>query len=271
MKNNVLVITGMHRSGTSLITQWLYKCGLHVGDDFYGVDIGNAEGHFEDIEFLAAHRAVLMKMGISGDGWTYAPIGCAGTDDLRPLVEKKQAAHAQWGWKDPRTCLFLATYRDLLPDAKYLVILRDYKSVVSSLISRHYKRTSFKYLVKGGIPEFIWKYFKKNRRKKKLLQEYAEHYLKIWILYNQEIQRHLLLQPAGTYLVVDHTKVRDTNQHVFAHMTKAWGFELQYFNFADVYKEKLLSEVWDIAAYVKNKELLRIAENLQSALLLHTT
>lgn len=269
MKNNVLVITGMHRSGTSLISQWLYKCGLHIGDDFYGADIGNADGHFEDIDFLSAHMQALMEMGISSDGWTYKPIGCPGKVLLGKLVARKQQ-RSQWGWKDPRTCLFLGTYRELLPAAKYIVILRDYQSVVSSLISRQYKRTAFKYAVKGGIPEWIWKYFKQKHRRKKLLHQYAEHYLKIWILYNQEIQRHLLLQPKGTYLVVDHTKLGQQHQQVFDHLTQEWGFDLSYFNFADVYKEKLLSEVLDISPYIKNKDLLKAAEDIQAALLLHT-
>jgi len=38
--NRVLVIIGMHRSMTSLLTQWLDKCGLQVGDDLHGAGIG---------------------------------------------------------------------------------------------------------------------------------------------------------------------------------------------------------------------------------------
>jgi len=45
-KIKFLVILGMHRSGTSLITQWLKNCGLSVGDSLHGADVGNAEGHF---------------------------------------------------------------------------------------------------------------------------------------------------------------------------------------------------------------------------------
>ncbi|HJT73097.1 MAG TPA: hypothetical protein VJ720_03740, partial [Chitinophaga sp.] len=59
MNNKVLVITGMHRSGTSLITQWLYRCGLHVGDNFMGAGIGNEDGHFEDLDFYNWHRNIL--------------------------------------------------------------------------------------------------------------------------------------------------------------------------------------------------------------------
>ena len=36
MANDILVIAGMHRSGTSLITHWLHDCGLQVGERLVG-------------------------------------------------------------------------------------------------------------------------------------------------------------------------------------------------------------------------------------------
>lgn len=273
MDNNVLVITGMHRSGTSLITQWLHKCGLHLGEQFLGAGIGNTDGHFEDLDFVDAHRRILLELFGSGDGTIDTPvcdISAAQQAMLQTLVQQKQQAQPQWGWKDPRTCLFLRTYRELLPHAKYLVILRDYRSVVSSLVSRHHKKTDLKYAAKGGIHQFIWKYFRRDLRKKQLLQEYSEAYLKTWILYNREIQQHLLIQPAGTYLVVDQTRLLATSQAIFDHLTKEWQLDLSYHDFAKVYKEKLLSDVWDVAAYVKDKSLLEEAEALQAKLLLHS-
>ncbi|OMP75609.1 sulfotransferase [[Flexibacter] sp. ATCC 35208] len=273
MNNNVLVITGMHRSGTSLITQWLHKCGLHLGEQFLGAGIGNTDGHFEDLDFVTAHQQILLALFDSGDGTIDTPIcdiSAAQQQSLHTLVQKKQQAQRQWGWKDPRTCLFLRTYREFLPNAKYLVILRDYRSVVSSLVSRHHKKTDLKYAAKGGIRQFIWKYFKRDLRKKKLLQAYSEAYLKTWILYNKEIHQHLLLQPEGTYLVVDQTRLSATNQEIFDHLTKEWQLDLNYHDFAKVYKEKLLSEVWDVATYVKDKSLLAEAEALQAKLLLHS-
>ncbi|WP_343672593.1 hypothetical protein [Chitinophaga sp.] len=272
MNNKVLVITGMHRSGTSLITHWLYKCGLHLGEQFLGAGIGNTDGHFEDLDFVEAHRHILLDLFGSGDGTIDTPICSISEeqlDSLRTLVQKKQQAQPQWSWKDPRTCLFLRTYRELLPGAKYLVILRDYRSVVSSLISRHHKSTALKYAAIGGIRQLIWKYYRSDIRKKKLLQQYSESYLKTWILYNREIQQHLLIQPAGTCLVVDQSRLSATSQEVFDHLTSQWQLDLTYHDFAKVYKEKLLSEVWDVATYVKDKRLLEEATALQAKLLLH--
>jgi len=53
MATNTLIIAGMHRSGTSLISQWLNRCGLNLGENMIGASSGNVEGHFEDIDFIA--------------------------------------------------------------------------------------------------------------------------------------------------------------------------------------------------------------------------
>lgn len=272
MKKKVVVITGMHRSGTSLVTQWLHKCGLHVGDQFLGAGIGNTEGHFEDVDFVEAHRGILRNLTGNDEGLLNLENLCIlpGQEKvLHDLVGRKQSAQAQWGWKDPRTCLFLDAYRVILPEAKYLVILRDYRSVVSSLLSRRFKKSEHKYAVKGGLPLLIWKYFKKTSRKKKLLHQLSDKYLKAWITYNQRILQHLLQQPAGTCLVIDHTCLSKTNQGIYDYITREWQLDLNYYDFSKVYKENLLSDVWNISAYVKDKSLLEKAEELQATLLLH--
>ena len=270
MNNKVLVITGMHRSGTSLITQWLNKCGLHVGEQFVGAGIGNTDGHFEDLDFFSCHRHILRDLALPDDGMFHAPVRNLSEEqrqELENLVQQKEQAREQWGWKDPRTCLFLNAYKELLPDAYYIVILRDYNEVVSSLISRMYNRTVHKYATRGGLPAFIWEHFKKKGRKRKLLKRYSQHFLRVWITYNREILRHLEDLPQGRALVVDHTTLADNNMQVFNHLTRQWHFNLDYFNFGQVYKKQLLSNVMDITPYVRDKPLLSEARELQLSLL----
>ena len=82
--SKVLVIAGMHRSGTSLITQWLNRCGLFVGNKLAGPEIGNTDGLFEDEQFQQLHKQFLKKRN-------YSPIGFI-TTSLSPLdvSEKKE-------------------------------------------------------------------------------------------------------------------------------------------------------------------------------------
>src|SRR5204863_4091746 len=153
----VVIITGMHRSGTSLITHWLHECGLHVGNELLGADTGNDNGHFEDLDFLNSHKALLKSRRLSDNGFTTSPLKpltCEEKDKLRDIISYKNNFNRQWGWKDPRTCLFLDVYRELIPDAFYFVVLRDFQSVTSSLIYRMYKQRAAKYASKKGIAAF---------------------------------------------------------------------------------------------------------------------
>src|SRR3569833_408228 len=148
MSSRTLIIAGMHRSGTSLITNWLHHCGLQVGETLLGPDIGNKEGHFEDEEFLKMHEEILVGNGLAPSGLVHdkqLQIYEYQLEKLKAIIGIKEKRFDQWGWKEPRTCLFLDTYRELLPDAKYLIIIRDYESVVNSLLKRAYDDTDKSY------------------------------------------------------------------------------------------------------------------------------
>ena len=51
----------MHRSGTSLTSNWLHQCGLFLGENLIGPDIGNKFGHFENEDFLHLHVQTLRQ------------------------------------------------------------------------------------------------------------------------------------------------------------------------------------------------------------------
>ncbi|RPJ03085.1 MAG: hypothetical protein EHM39_00260, partial [Chloroflexi bacterium] len=108
MASKVLIIAGMHRSGTSLLANWLSRCGLHVGDDLLQLNTDNPAGHCEDVAFLELHKAILADNGLDylvGDDRLL--VVC---DEFRARAEEiilSRQSRAQWGWKEPRTVLFL--------------------------------------------------------------------------------------------------------------------------------------------------------------------
>lgn len=134
-----LLVTGMHRSGTSLLTSILAAAGVHVGDQLMGAAESNAHGHFEDLEFYALHQRVLAANGLSREGFTcQAPIDvpAAARAEAMALVGRRRAAGRLWGWKDPRSTLFLDLWADLLPEARYVFAFRPVWEVVDSLFRR---------------------------------------------------------------------------------------------------------------------------------------
>ena len=165
-----------------------------------------------------------------------------------------------------RTCLFLDTYHNLLPDAFYFVVLRDYQSVISSLVHRMYKQKETKYAGQKGIGGFLWKHFIKKNKMEVLRKKYTQRFLKIWINYNQAILQHINRLPDEQYLVADYTVLIDNDKLVFEQLARHHGFSLHYFDFSAIYKPGQLNDPFAVEPYVKDKSLLIKAVYIQESL-----
>ncbi|HSV40791.1 MAG TPA: sulfotransferase [Nocardioidaceae bacterium] len=134
-----LIIAGFHRSGTSLLTQLLHSAGLFVGDRLLDAKPSNPYGHFEDRDVLRIHRQILRR---HGDNWLtpdtpYAfHIGADHWEEMRKFVADRDQKHSNWGFKDPRVCLFMGPWKYLMPDAKVVIVYRDPGECVRSLEAR---------------------------------------------------------------------------------------------------------------------------------------
>ena len=135
---SVIVMTGMHRSGTSLTASLLQNAGVDLGDRLMGIDTGNPKGHFEDLDFVEFHQNVLQSQGISVAGWTERDFIEVQQQYLAPArnLIAARGEKAIWGWKDPRTTLFLNFWSELLSQAKYIFVYRSPWEVVDSLFRR---------------------------------------------------------------------------------------------------------------------------------------
>ena len=138
IKQSILVVTGMHRSGTSLTASLLQSAGLDIGQNLVGPANGNVKGFFENQDFLEFHEMVLRSQEINDVGWTLQEQ----IDVEEQYVEKakeiiyESSRSPIWGWKDPRTTLFLDFWLGLLPNANFLLIYRSPWEVVDSLYRR---------------------------------------------------------------------------------------------------------------------------------------
>jgi len=162
MQSKVLAIAGMHRSGTSLTASVLQSAGVYLGDRLVGVDVGNDKGHFEDRDFVEFHKQVLRSQSLDVDGLTFQDqmhVADRYFKIAQDLIEQK-SVHSLWGWKDPRTTLFLDLWLQLLPDAIFILVYRSPWEVVDSLYRR-------------GTDEII--------------AAYPEKAVELWMHYNQKI------------------------------------------------------------------------------------
>ncbi|MGD1902107.1 MAG: glycosyltransferase [Geitlerinemataceae cyanobacterium] len=144
--SQILVLTGMHRSGTSLMASLLQAMGVHVGDRLLAGDRTNAPGYFEDEDFLEFQRRVLTGCCDPDDGgwpdwgWTESEsldrrqFENYTTEARQLLAARARQGLSTWGWKDPRTSLMLDFWDGLLPEARYVLVYREPWDVVDSCV-----------------------------------------------------------------------------------------------------------------------------------------
>ena len=268
MLERVLIITGMHRSGTSLITNWLHHCGLQVGEKLLGAATGNTEGHFEDTEFLKIHEEILADNGLSITGLIFDQqlvLSEYELEKIKAVLTIKARRYTQWGWKEPRTCLFLDTYRKLLPEAKYLVIVRNFGDVVSSLLNRAWAEIDDQYMRRSLFTRLKWQYIKKPFKKKSFYRRYAGFYLQVWIDYNQHILAALEKTKSENFMVISYTMLQIEDKRIFLHLEQKWGFALQYVPFNSIYKQNLISTKPAIEHLISDMSIINKAHQLETA------
>jgi glycosyltransferase involved in cell wall biosynthesis len=134
-----LIVTGMHRSGTSLVAQVLGRAGLYLGDALLGPRPDNPDGLFEDRDLVAFHDGLLAHEGLDWRrvrGTRALTVPKEARDAALDLLAKKFRGQPVWGFKDPRAVLFVDFWRDVVPAAKWVLVAREPSQVAWSLLRR---------------------------------------------------------------------------------------------------------------------------------------
>ncbi len=146
LKNNNsknLVISGFHRSATSVIANYLEDSGLNLGTDLMPGGISNAKGHFEDWPAVKLHDEQLTN---SNSSWQFHD-ECTLTakpDFLIDYISQRSQNTSYWGVKDPRACLFLNEWEQSLGDkGTFLFVARHWSSCIESLLHRHSRELAY--------------------------------------------------------------------------------------------------------------------------------
>ena len=132
-----VIVLGMHRSGTSLLTGSLEAAGLSLGEVNNEAPF-NRKGNKENESIRELNDALLER---NGAAWNRPPNGQAqwsGADEewSRSLISPYLAAKRPWGFKDPRTVWTVEGWLRLLPHARPVGVFRHPSLVVQSLAAR---------------------------------------------------------------------------------------------------------------------------------------
>jgi len=153
-KKEVVVIIGTGRSGTSLLVQLLLEMGMYNQENFNNSSEEEPLGLFEDLEIVDLHKSMLSAVGV------HAMTPHVGREFT--VTEKKQfkekiknilserilnAGDKLWGFKDPRTTLFLPIWLEVFNEMgikpRFLLAQRNPVSVISSMMKQNENGQSF--------------------------------------------------------------------------------------------------------------------------------
>ena len=144
----VVVILGMHRSGTSVVTRMVNLMGAELGDNLMRPAKDNNDfGFWEHQLVVDLNDKIFEIFGMSWDSIDALPSGWQSDISLKPLhkeaikiISDEFAGQKLWAFKDPRLCRLMPFWKPVLEnfgaEIRYLLCLRNPSEVCSSLQKR---------------------------------------------------------------------------------------------------------------------------------------
>ncbi len=145
----LVLVLGMHRSGTSAVTRVLNLLGFEVGADLEPAGKGSETGVWEHSGLVNVHDRLLTALGLDGwsdpgplpDGWEQDPLCTPFRDELVSILRATFADDAPIVVKDPRLCrltpLWWPVLQQLRRRAVCVLNLRHPQEVARSLAERN--------------------------------------------------------------------------------------------------------------------------------------
>src|SRR5262245_17329919 len=138
-------VTGMHRTGTSLVAGLLHGHGLWLGDaaEMMPANPYNPDGYFENNRVMQVNNAILEMFGGTWssppdfpEGWTDDPRLDDIKSSARDVGEGLASSHVVSGFKDPRASLTLPFWREVWGDLAVIITVRNPLETARSLQRR---------------------------------------------------------------------------------------------------------------------------------------
>lgn len=156
------VILGMHKSGTTLISQVLHHSGINMGefDASVSYDYGNK---YERQSTLRLNEDILGQRDVNSIHLV-APKDLTLSDEhlkrMRQVVDENNLVYGyNWGFKDPRTCLVYPLWASELPDHKMIAI---YRNPYELWLRYRPRKLTSRYLKFFLAPELLARWFEYN-------------------------------------------------------------------------------------------------------------
>jgi hypothetical protein len=154
-------------------------------------------------------------------------------EKARVLLEQKSALK-QWGWKEPRSTLYLQSWKKLIPNLKVVAVFRPYHQVVRSLVNRtiySFLKTD-KYSLKSRLLHLsVFPVYLYEEKKK---------YLDAWVRYNRSILAFKNKYPDDILIIPLNTLI-NKDEIIIDKINAKFGIDLNYVPIKNVFEQNLMS------------------------------
>lgn len=192
-----LLVSGFHRSGTSLACKQLHAAGCEFSELNNYNSPANPDGHFENQAMLQLHESILTQ---NDSSWMVSSaveftVNEKDKAAMRDLLAKTDDTRTLVCHKDPRSTLFLRDWATTDSNLKFLCLYRSYDACERSLLVREAR-------------EFVYNF----THQEKSLQFWLGHELglRMWLEYNRRIVDFVKSYPDRVLLIRQDALIKDS-------------------------------------------------------------
>ncbi len=227
----IYVILGMHKSGTTLVSQILQHSGINMGESI-DASISYDQGN----KYERRSTRILNGEILGCNGMEIIDLVAPDTPQLteeqrgrmREIIQNCNEQYMDWGFKDPRTCLVYPLWAAELPEHKIIVVYRSPAELWLRFRPVHVRN-------RYRDPFVAWK----------LMQRWCEHNVNI-VNYLQNTQMD--------FLVLEYQRLMST-QEEFYRLQEFVGIELNDRRRMGLYRRRSSKKflLLEIAAWLIHK------------------
>lgn len=144
----VLIVLGMHRSGTSALAGVLHFMGVNLGSRLIEAAADNPKGFWEHREIVDVHDEVFHTLGswyedirLLPENWWQLESIAPFTKEISKIIHRDFTNSPIWGVKDPRLCrllpLWSPVFKEIGCEPSCILIFRNPYEVAASLQKRN--------------------------------------------------------------------------------------------------------------------------------------
>lgn len=212
----IYLVTGMHKSGTTLVAQTLHASAIPMVEEL-AEDRGYFEG--EKVERESCRRLNERVLGLPpGHSSLRVPRSRSASaelsEEMAGTVSELEAEHGTWGAKDPRFCLTYDAWEPHLPEHRVVAVYRHPAQVWG-----HYRRdTSKPYARPLHALAAIRAWILHNLR----LLEIAEHADALLVEYDRLMRADRELERLGDFAGTEMRDIRDPGLYRARRTSSRW-------------------------------------------------